>query len=381
MIKQINNTLNLKEKIFCEFEIFLKQITKTSKSILLLTHSDTDGLTSAYCLKKVLLSKNIKVQVLPTSFSGYTKDIVNYVNKNIKLKTIDTIIQLDFSRTDLFSRFENKNYFLIDHHLNGIVSKDLENKIFNISKYFGTGKTPSLGAFLFSYSKSIGKISYPFWFTMIARLADGLYDLNSFFIELNNYEKEKCYFFGMPKKVFITDFFDFFECFFRNNNCLQLVYLAYEQTIDSNDIYYYQYNKTKFTKLWKMYEQNNLEYKKALAKYFSKNKVKVFEKEKFVYFETNSQTGKFSRDFHSINELRFPNLISIIVVKEKDGYKLSIRSNNLKFDIMEKLKPIFDSYFVEFGGHAYAGGGFFKSKYKIRFFNDLKTTLRDYYQK
>ncbi|MFH0906363.1 MAG: hypothetical protein V1824_03420 [archaeon] len=368
----------LKEKIFSEFSVFMQRLLNTEmKNVLLIAHSDIDCLVSTYCFEKYLIKEinsKINIEIVCVPYTGNDDIYFNRIKQRVDTSKFDTVIMLDHFREKFPQLFLCKNFFCIEHHKGTIDNIN----IFNISNYFKKPETTSsLGSFLFSYTRD--KVNYPQFFTMIAKLTDGLYNLNSTFIKLTKKEEDLLMFFGLPRYEFL-EITSFFEAFINMEEVN--VYPIFRKAIDSNDFFYYRISNDKeISNLREIYKKYKEDLDNLIDQLLTTNKPKIFEKEHLCLIELEEKDAEFNRPLHKINEIRYPTYFSLILIKLKEGYKISYRSSTIKFNAIKKIKPTVIKYCDAFNGHPQAGGGFVKIEYKDKFVEDVKIILNKHFEK
>ncbi|HRS42796.1 MAG TPA: hypothetical protein P5530_02900 [Candidatus Diapherotrites archaeon] len=358
-----------KEQMFEKLENVVSKIVSYNSNVLIITHNDLDGFVSAYCLEKLLQNKGITTTVHSLSNKVMMHDFDNYCNK-IKTNNYNTIVSLDVFNKKFLDKFKDKNYFAFDHHSG--MKKHIGDNIINISNFFDIeDDIPSMGAYFYGYT--IDKVSYPSWFSVVARFTDGLYKANEFFVPIDITNKN--YLYGLPR-IEILDFISFINSFYNYKLDIEDIYIPFKECIDSNDLFYYKFSNSKeliyLRKIQKIAEKE----KYALLKKCLK-KAKKCITEKTIIFEISEKENKVRRLVANTIEYLMDGYNILFLAKTSDGYIISFRTNNTKFDVIKNLKPIYDEY-CHFEGHAYAAGGFVKTEFKKRFINDTIKILKNY---
>lgn len=361
-----------KEQMFEKLENVVSKIVSYNSNVLIITHNDLDGFVSAYCLEKILQNKGITTTVRSLSNKVMMRDFDDYCNR-IKTNNYNTIVSLDIFDKKFLDKFKDKNYYAIDHHSSA--KNFVGENIINISNFFDIADDiPSMGAYLYGYTKD--KVSYPVWFSVVARFTDGLYKANDFFISIETTDKN--YVGGLPRPE-ILGFIDFLNSFYNQKLDIEEMYIPFKECIDSNDLFYYKFSNSKDLLYLRKVQKNIEKEKYALLKKCIK-KAKKRVSEKIVIFEISEKENKVRRLVSSTLEYLMDGYNILFIAKTSDGYVISFRTNNTKLDVIKNLKPIYDKY-CNFEGHAYAAGGFVKTEFKKRFVNDTIKYLKNNYLK
>jgi len=103
------------KKDFCDFV----NLINSNHRIGIITHTDLDGLASAFFLEKILESKQFKVEII--DFVGYEKGMFDFSFNNFKKKKITKVFLTDMNADggdlESFEKFRKSfDCFLIDHH-------------------------------------------------------------------------------------------------------------------------------------------------------------------------------------------------------------------------------------------------------------------------
>jgi|GEM_PF-1851241 len=369
------NNLITKEEMYNKIDYIVNDIKKVSKDrkILIITHDDLDGLVSGYCFEKYFISLGFTVITNSISYD----DVHNFEKycDQINLSNYETIVVLDKFDPQFTLKFEGKNYYIIDHH-EGCKNKFTTDNMINIANYFDNVIVPSMGAYSFGYIKDVAKLKLPSWFSLVARLTDGTYDANLFFIPLTEDEKEINYFMGLPRRE-IIDFVGFINSFFNNPLEIKDIYLPFKECVDSGNVFYYFFSDSK-----------NLIYLRNLQKKINKTrdnlllkclkKYKRYEKERLMLFTLTEKENGARRLIQQELEFAFSGYNILIFAKTKDEYAISFRTNTTKLNIIKHLNPIYEKYCI-FGGHPLAAGGLVKAEFKKRFLKDTRAYLKEYY--
>lgn len=357
-----------KEEMFAKLNHIIDTLDSKDK-ILIITHNDLDGLVSGYCLERYLINLNFNVVVYTLSNKILMNDFDSYCEK-INFNNFDCIFSLDIFDTKMLLKFENKKYFAIDHHSS---SKELNKEnVINLSDFFNIDKIPSVGSFLFGYTQK-KRVNYPFWFSLVAKFCDGLVLENEFFVPL--LDNDRNWFNGLPRSE-VIDFIEFINSFYNNDLNIKDIYLPFKECIDSNDIFFYKFSKSKdliyLTKLNKkiIISKDKL-LKKCLIKY------KKFDDAKLILFTITEKENEVRRRVISTFEYLFFGYNILFLAKTNNGYIISYRTNTTEFDVIKNLKPIYDDY-CHLRGHPFAAGGFVKSEFKGRFLKDTLNFLKKY---
>ena len=361
-----------REEMYNKLDLLVSKIKSISenKNILIITHDDLDGFVSAYCFEKYLESIGFKIEVKEIDYG----DLVdfNYYCEKLTLNKYDIIIVLDIFDDKFLTIFEKRNCFFVDHH-DGSKQHFVNENMINISNYFNIDVVPSMGAYLYGYTKN--KINFPSWFSLVAKFTDGTYESNEFFIPLLD-ETENNYFRSLPRQE-IIEFIQFINDFYNNPLDIDGMYPIFKECVDSGNLFYYLFSNSKdIVYLRNLKKKIDVAKNKLLSKCLIKNK--IYPREKLVLFQINEKEIGLRRLVHNTLEYAFDKYNTLFLIKKKDGYVLSYRTNSLKFDVIKYLKPIYESY-CEFGGHSFAAGGYFKSEFKKRFIKDTLTFFKKYY--
>jgi single-stranded DNA-specific DHH superfamily exonuclease len=363
-----------KEEMYNKLDVIIDKIKLLQdKNILIITHDDLDGLVSGYCFEKYLTSLGLIVKIHSISYDQI-HNFDSYCYK-INLSSYNTIIVLDKFDLQFISKFEGKNYFIIDHHESSKQNFITENMI-NIANYFKTDIVPSMGAYSYGYIKT-KNIMFPSWFSFVAKITDGTYESNEFFIPLTEDEKNANYFMGLPRSE-IIDFVNFINSFFNNQLEIKEIYSPFKECIDSGDIFYYFFAKSPdLIYLRKLLEKINKTKDKLLKKCLTK--YKKYEHEKLIIFYLTEKENGARRLIQNQLEFAFNGYNLLLLVKIKDEYAISYRTNTTKFNVIFHLKPIYEKYCI-FGGHPLAAGGLLKAEFKKKFLKDTLSYLKKYYE-
>ncbi len=362
-----------KEEMYSKIDNIVNKIKLiNNKNILIITHDDLDGLVSAYCFEKYFRSLGFVVITHSISY----EDVHNFDSYCSKLNFENkTILILDKFDPLFITKFEGLNYFIIDHHAGSKNQFTTENMI-NIANYFNTEVVPSMGAYSYGYVKTKASIQFPSWFSLVARITDAIYEANEFFIPLTDEEKEVNYFMGLPRPE-IINFVEFINSFFNNSLEIEDIYLPFKECIDSGNIFYYLFSDSKdLVYLRNLKKEINKTRDKLLLKCLKK--YKKYEKEKLILFNLNEKENGARRLIQNQLEFAFSGYNTLILVKIKNEYAISFRTNTTKFNVIKHLKSIYDNY-CKFGGHPFAAAGLVKAEFKNKFLKDTKTYLKKYY--
>ncbi len=363
-----------KEEMYNKLDVIVNKIKDISKNknILIIAHDDLDGFVSAYCFEKYFLSLGFIVDTHSISYEGmHNFDVycskLDFVNK--------VIVILDKFDLEFITKFGGMNYFIIDHHEGAKHNFTTENMI-NIANYFKTDVVPSMGAYSYGYIKTKENIKFPAWFSFVARITDGTYESNEFFIPVTEDEKEVNYFMGLPRAE-ILDFVEFINTFFNNPLEIKDLYFVFRECLDSGNIFYYFFeNSDDLIYLRNLKKEINKTKDKLLKKCLKKHK--IYKKEKLILFNLTEKENGARRLIQNQLEFAFIGYNILILVKEKNEFVISYRTNTTKFNVLKHLKPIYDNY-CKFGGHPFAAGGLVKPEFKKKFMKDTLTYLKKYY--
>jgi len=363
-----------KEEMYSKIDYIVEKIKEiNNKNIQIITHGDIDGFVSAYSLEKYLSSLgefNIKSKSISYDDLIHFDEYCNKLDFQNKI-----IIILDIFDQKFITKFEWQDYFIIDHH-DGQKKYFVNENMINIANYFTIDIVPSMGSYMFGYVKSKEKISFPSWFSLVARFSDHTFESNEFFIPLTKEEKEANFFMGLPRSE-VVDFIEFINTFFNNPLEIDEIYHVFKQCVDSGNIFYYLFSNSKeLIYLRDLKKEIDKTRDKLLKKCLTKHK--KYEKERLVIFNLNEKENGARRLIQNQLEYAFIGYNILILIKKDDIFVISYRTNTTKFDVVKNLKPIYDVY-CKFGGHPFAAGGFVKAELKKRFIKDTLAYLRKYY--
>jgi single-stranded DNA-specific DHH superfamily exonuclease len=357
-----------KEDMFFKLDNIINKLDIKDK-ILIITHNDLDGLVSAYCLEKYLISGNFNVVVHTLSNKILMQNFDDYCDR-INTDHFDCIISLDIFDQKMLTQFNNKKYFVVDHHAS---SKNLDkDNIVNLSDYFNINKIPAVGAFLFGYTQN--KVEYPVWFSLVAKFCDGLILENEFFV--SHLDNDINYINDLPRPE-ILKFIEFINSFYNHDLNIKDIYLPFRECVDSDNLFWYGFSKSEeliyLNKLKKKIDiSKDALLKKCLIKY------KKYDSAKLILFNITEKENEVRREIIGTFEYLFFGYNILFLSKTNDGYIISYRTNTTNFDVIKNLKPIYDNY-CHFQGHPFAAGGFVKTEFKNKFIKDTLNYLKKYY--
>lgn len=320
-----------------EFFNFVNSINSKDK-VVILTHTDLDGIASGVFLEKILASRKIKIEFI--KFIQYSSGLLKKIFKEIQSKEITKLFILDFNADteenglDDFELIRSSiDTFLIDHHPS---SPNLKNKR-NILK---TKSTDCASLALYTIGKEYLKEKFYQELVCSAMITDFSFKDQDNLNFINNIYPDF-------KENSLNSFIG------KRADMLSLALIYFKSKLIKP---YRLIKKNKINELEKYSSEVQTEIARIINEFETK---KEYYKEKDIYFYYFESKFGISSYVSTELSIRYPTKTFIIASnRDKDLFSLSARNQSGDQDMAVLLrKGIKDLSNATAGGHFKASGG------------------------
>jgi|GEM_PF-3117555 len=363
------------EKQLEKAEKFIKNLEKDAR-ILIVAHSDGDGIISAAIITQLLQEKLKKQPEEHLFILSRGKEAEEKIIKEMKKQNTDTVILLDYTpnQRKVYKRIEEKgaNTLTIDHHpdKNPFKANSEKNKHTYINpQEKGTPPAASVLCHLL-YERMNGEKNTKPW-SLIGAHSDTRMKQSRPFLNLSKSEEE-LYLPNDSLHRTLVDISNVLLASYLDINLAQKEYEYVKKSIERENPVLIQEEKYSGTK--DLYETNEESEREKIRETKENSKIKEYKEAKLIIVPIKSNLRIKSKVAEQLI-LKYPEHTVAVKMENDEKCLLSIRGNNT--DLSKVIPKACEGIEAQGGGHPKAAGAAINKKHYSKFVENLEKQLRD----